>query len=205
MNKPVTKPPLPKARAIKQGTYTKRNNDDGMLNVKVTLRLDSLPDKQHIRVLDAFGGEGKLWDTVKRQRPDVEFSILSIDRNQYEKKVQLQGDNIKFLLGLDLRQYDIIDLDAWGSPAKQLELILNRGYKGIVHCTFIQTGYGGLGREMLNVLGYSQSMVKKAQSLFNRHGFKKFQAYLALKGIKEITYYSTARGRSQKNYLYFSV
>jgi len=186
------------------GTYKKDNNDAAMLHLKVTLRLQSLPDKQHLCVLDAFGGEGKLWDAVKRQAPDKTFTILSIDKNAY-KKVQLQGDNMKFLMGLNLNQYDIIDLDAWGSPSKQLEYIIRSGYHGIIHCTFIQTGYGGVGNKILNALGYSDTMIKKCPSLFNRHGFKKFLAFLALKGVKEVSYHSTARGRSQKNYLYFTV
>src|SRR4051812_32373644 len=109
----------------------KTNNDPRLLEAKVLLRINSLPEKKDISILEAFGGEGVLWNIIKRRQPEKEFDILSIDKNKYNR-VQLQGDNLKYLQSFDLSQFDIIDLDAWGSPVKQLEVIFKKKYKGIV-------------------------------------------------------------------------
>src|SRR5688572_9421215 len=105
----------------------KVNNDADMVEGKIELRVRSLPDKKVIKVLDAFGGEGILWKAVQRRCPDKEIKVLGIDKNKYSK-VQLHADNIKFLMGLNLNEFDIIDLDAWGNPIKQLELIFTKNY-----------------------------------------------------------------------------
>lgn len=91
----------------------KTNNDNSLIEGKVNLRLQSLPDKKEINVLEAFGGEGVLWSIVQRKAPDKKINVLSIDKNKYGR-VQLQGDNLKFLHSLNLSEFDIIDLDAWG-------------------------------------------------------------------------------------------
>lgn len=49
---------------------TKTNNDASLIEAKVSLRIDSLPDKKTITVLEAFGGEGVLWGIIKRRCPD---------------------------------------------------------------------------------------------------------------------------------------
>jgi hypothetical protein len=121
---------------------TKTNNDAELFESKVLLRIDSLPGKKELNVLEAFGGEGLLWTEVKRRCPERKIKILSIDSNKY-KRVQLQGDNLKFLKAFDLTNFDIIDLDAWGSPFNQLKILFDKQYKGIIHCTFIQTMHGG--------------------------------------------------------------
>ena len=99
----------------------KTNNDKTMIEAKIQLRLMSLPNLNQINILDCFAGEGILWNEVQK-RTKKQLKILSIDKNNY-KKISLRGDNIKFLKSLDLNKYDIIDLDAWGCPANQLEKI----------------------------------------------------------------------------------
>ncbi|HUS02943.1 MAG TPA: hypothetical protein VMY77_14495 [Chitinophagaceae bacterium] len=163
----------------------KTNNDNSLIEGKVNLRLQSLPDKKEINVLEAFGGEGVLWSIVQRKAPDKKINVLSIDKNKYGR-VQLQGDNLKFLHSLNLSEFDIIDLDAWGSPINQLEVLFERKYTGIVHCTFIQTMQGCLSKKMLRKLGYTDAMMPKCQSLFNKNGIEKFLNYLSISGIKKV-------------------
>ncbi len=182
------------------GSYKKTNNDASMLEAKINLRIMSLPEKKEIHVLEAFGGEGVLWGAVKRRCPDKKIHVLSIDKNRYNR-VQLQGDNIKYLAGLDLNQFDIIDLDAWGSPVKQLEVVFSRGYTGTVHCTFIQTMQGNLPHELLIANGYTKAMLKKISSIFVKDGTQKFLNYLASKGVQKVLIVSQKR----KNYLFFSL
>ncbi len=178
----------------------KTNNDLSLLNSKIQLRINSIEHlKGEIKVLELFGGEGILWDQVKKET-EKNIKVLGIDKNKY-KRIQLQGDNLKFMDSLDLNYFDVVDADAWGSPFYQVEKIINSDFKGIVHCTFIQTMMGQLSKEMLFKLGYSRTMIEKIPSLFNKNGVDKFKNYLAIKGIKEINIVSD----NKKNYLYFSL
>lgn len=168
-----------------------------MLQGKINLRIESIGHLKEVTVLELFGGEGVLWGEVKK-RTGKKIEILSIDKNKYNR-LQLQGDNIKFIDSLDLSIFNVIDIDAWGSPYKQLDMILNRRYNGIVHCTFIQTMMGSLSKDMLISLGYTKEMINKIPSIFNKNGIDKFTQYLANKGIKEINIIS----KDRKNYLWF--
>lgn len=179
---------------------TKTNNDLSLINAKVQLRINSIEHlTEPIRVLELFGGEGVLWNEVKKIT-GKEIKVLGIDKNKY-KRIQLQGENLKFIDSLDLNYFDVIDADAWGSPFYQVQKILDANYKGIVHCTFIQTMMGALSKEMLIRLGYTETMLKKIPSIFNKNGIDKFKNYLAKKGVKEIFIVS----ENKKNYLYFNL
>lgn len=180
------------------GASIKTNNDRALLEAKIQLRLKSLPVKKEITILEAFGGEGVIWKVIRERRPDVKFNILSIDKNKYTR-VQLIGDNIKYLASIDLLQFDIIDLDAWSSPVKQLEILFKRGYQGVVHCTFIQTMQGNLPKELLYANGYTDAMLAKIKTIFMTNGPQKFLNYLAKRGVEKVEIIS----KNRKNYLFF--
>lgn len=171
-----------------------------MTEAKIELRIQSLPDKKEINVLEAYGGEGVLWGAVQRRCPDKTIKILSIDKNKY-KRVQLQGENIKFMKSMDLSVFDIIDLDAYGSPAKQLEIVFEKNFKGVVHCTFIQSMSGNMDHIILKANGFTKAMINQCPSLFTHNGIDKFLNYLGLRGVKSVKIASKMR----KNYLFFSL
>lgn len=173
--------------------------DNSYLEEKVNLRLESLPDKQNVFVLECYAGKGLIWDTVK-ERTSKDISILRIEKQRKKNKgFHLHGDNVKFLSTLDLSQFDIIDLDAYGVPSKQLNIIFNKKYKGIIHVTAIQTGMGKLPNDILLAQGYSLGMINKIPSLFNTNGFGKLRNFLYLHGVKQVTGFFIDR----KNYFYF--
>jgi hypothetical protein len=180
---------------------TKTNNDAELVEAKIKLRIDSLPEKEEIRVLEAFGGEGVLWSAVKRRKSNIRFKILSIDKGNYNR-IQLQGDNLKYLQSLNLNEFDVIDLDAWGSPVKQLEILFAKRYRGIVHCTFIQIMQGGLPKVLLHANGYTDAMLAKINVIFLKNGLEKFYNYLANNGVKQV---HTISAKGRKNYLWFSL
>ena len=179
---------------------TKTNNDLSLIEKKIELRVMSLPDKDVVTVLEAFGGEGVLWREVKK-RTSKTINILSIDVVKY-KKVNLQGNNLKFLKTLDLSKFDIIDLDSYGSPSDQLDVLQKRGYKGIVHCTFIQSMLGRINTNILEACGYSKQMVDKCPTLFGKNGVSKILQYVnKLFGTTEVKIVSFGK----KNYFYFVI
>jgi len=177
----------------------KTNNDTELIEAKIRLRINSLPDKKEIKVLEAFGGEGLLWKAVERRKSNISFQILSIDKNKYNR-IQLIGENTKWLQSLNLGYFDVVDLDAWGSPVKQLEILFDKNYSGIVHCTFIQSMTGNIPAIVLKANGYTSAMLAKVQTIFTTNGLEKFLNYLNYRaGIKQVEIIS----RNRKNYLWF--
>lgn len=179
---------------------SKVQTDNSYLAEKVQLRLQSIEsiDKPVVRVLEAFAGDGKIWEEVKRHTDKV-ILILKIDKKDDKRGVYLKGDNLKFLRSFDFQEFDVIDLDAYGSPFKQLQIVFEAGYSGIVHCTYIQTGMGRLDNSLLEAAGYSKEMIKKCPTMFCKDAMRLMENYLHQYGIRQITGYFLQR----KNYFYF--
>ncbi len=161
-----------------------------------------LPAKSRIRVLDAFHGQGLIWEYI-RQKVKIKIEVTAIDRKPVSDELVLFGDNRKFLPSLSLEKFDVIDLDSYGVPFEQLEHIFDYDKKKKIHhrvfVTFIQSIYGRLPVGMLKTIGYSEKMIEKVPTLFDRDGLQKFKAYLALKGVSTIFIKSSGK----KHYLFF--
>jgi len=165
---------------------------------KVTLRLEHLPKKDTLRILDCFSADGSLWKEIQK-RTKQKLQVLRIEKEPGKRGSYLPGDNCKYLASLDLQSFDVIDLDAFGVPYAQLRILFERGYKGHVYVTFIQSMFGRLPPAMLEEIGFTAAMIEKAPSLFNRAGRVHFLAYLGRHGIKKTQIISIAR----KHYLHF--
>lgn len=161
-----------------------------------------LPDMPLIRVLDAFHGEGLIWDYIKA-RTSKKTEITAIDKKPASSDFVLFGDNKKFFPSISLEKFDVIDLDAYGIPFDQLEYIFDYDHRKKIHhtifLTFIQSIYGRLPIGMLQRLGYSEKMIKKIPVLFDRNGIEKLKAYLAQMGISKIF----MKNRGKKYYIFF--
>lgn len=165
--------------------------DNSFFFDKVMLRVNHLPNKKEIKVLDMFSGDGKIWNKIKQLCPDKQIEVLPIEKEK-RSGVYLRGDNLKFLNSLNLSNFDVIDMDAYGVPYTQLESVLGRIKKTTLFITFIQTLYGCLPTKMLNKLGYTSKMIKRCPTIFYRNGFDKFKYYLRKKGIKKIIHRTAA-------------
>ena len=176
----------------------KTNNS--FLADKVALRAGHLPEKELLRVLDCFGGEGRIWKAV-RKLTGKKIVTLPIDIREYDNTdFYLPGDNRAYLSTLDLSKFDVIDLDAYSIPFDQLEQVFTSGFKGIVFATFIQSIMGNIPYDMLVKLGFSTEMIKKCPTLFVKSGWRYFTEYLALRGVKTIWH----RQHDRKHYLGFN-
>jgi len=172
--------------------------DHSYFEEKVKIRMEGLPDKNPVKVLDMFSGNGQLWAEIEK-RTGREILVLRIDRQRGKAGTYLVGDNRKF--NFDFSEFDIVDLDAYGVPFPQMERILTSEKKPrVLFITFIQSIWGVLPRKMLNALGYMDAMIKKVPTLFYRNGQEKLFQYLATRGIRKIKVYFTPDKR--KNYLY---
>lgn len=179
----------------------KKETDNSYVSEKVHLRQQTIDlfDKNEINILDAFTGDQLLWSKVIDKNPNKKLSFLRIDKKTDKPGSYLQGDNVRFMKSIDLNKFDIIDLDAYGSPFNQLEVCFSKKYKGIIHCTFIQVGFGNLNKNMLINIGFNSLMIGKCQTLFAKKGIDLFLQYLYENGVKEVTGYFFGR----KNYLWF--
>lgn len=160
---------------------------------KVIFRMKHLPDVQTLRVLDCFHGKGCIWHNVKRNTKR-EISVFGIDIQAYDE-FSLVGDNLKILPNLDLGKFDVIDVDAYGSPYEQIKIIVeNIKTPTLVFYTFIQSILGRVNNDMLQELGYSHAMLGKCPSLFSKDGHAKFMKWLATLGVDHVSYVNP-RGR----------
>ena len=179
----------------------KTNNDKKIIEAKIQLRLMSLPKNQNqVSILECFAGEGILWNEVKK-RTKKQLKILSIDKNNYQK-ISLKGDNIRFLKSLDLTKYQIIDLDAWGCPANQLQVLFEKKYKGIVICSFVQPKLRAINKIVQLNSGYTNKMIKEASFLCRKNGLEQMLFFIKTKfkvnKVKIANY-------KQKYYFYFTI
>ena len=168
--------------------------DNSFFEAKVKIRLDNLPSKKSVRVLDCFAGEGLIWSEIQKRCPKKSYSVLAIDEKRQTRGLHLVGDNLKFLASMDLSTFDVIDLDAYGIPAQQLRIVLGHALRPrcVIQGTFIQSQWGGsLPNDFLSELGYSKAMVGKIPSIFYRDSQDKLFRWLAVKGVRRVKYYST--------------
>lgn len=171
--------------------------DNSFFVEKVRLRIDNLPDKEPLRVLDLYAGQGKIWDEV-RKKTGMQIKVLGIEKKKINGKIYLQGDNNKFRMDYD--QFDVIDLDAYGIPFDQMQRVFISSIREkTIFITFIPTYWGALPHGLLVALGYSRRMIKKIPTLFNRHAPVKLMRYLASHGVTQVKIYTSQDHR--KNYL----
>ena len=179
----------------------KAQTDNSFLGDKIALRLNNIPDKKNLRVIDAYSGKGTIWANIKKKYAgDISITRMDLKQNASDD-FYFVGDNVKFLGGMDLSKYDVIDLDAYGVPYEQLKIIFNKKFKGICFVTFIQSLMGGLPKDFLVDLGYTREMIDKCPTLFAKAGLEKFKSWLALNGVKSIK----IRKHGRKNYLFFEI
>jgi hypothetical protein len=171
--------------------------DNSHFEEKIKLRINNLPEINPLRVLDMFSGDGLLWSQIKA-RTEREIFLLRVEKKKGKKGIYLLGDNLKFRI--NPADYDIVDIDAYGIPFSQMEKILRHPFPPkVVFITWIQSQWGVLPIDLLNLLGYSKAMVKKIPTLFNRNGHQKLMDYLGLLGVKKVKMYHSEDLR--KNYL----
>ena len=81
--------------------------DNANLEKKVALRKEAIRGLEELKVLDLFAGENLIWSKIKTDRY---FGIES----EKGKGKNLNVDNRRIIPVLDLRQFNVIDCDAYG-------------------------------------------------------------------------------------------
>jgi hypothetical protein len=157
--------------------------DNSHFEEKVRLRALAITGMENIKVLECYAGMSTLWEEVKK-RTGKRIEVTRIEKIKGKCPLpHLVGDNSKYLFAMDLDRYEIIDLDAYGIPAEQMEIIIEKGYKGTIIITAIQSVMGRMPDIVLKALGYTDGMIAKAPSLLCTNGLEKFLKYLYFNNI----------------------
>ena len=181
-------------------TQVATNNDNRYFQLKVSMRLKSLPDKP-VKVLECFAGEGKIWKKVK-EHANHEIQITALDINYYPNSNNIICDSLKYLKQRDLSKYHVIDLDSWGSPITHLDVIFKKQYKGIVHCTYGNPININPQKKLSEVyFAMPKGTIKKKPSLFAKNLESQIKNYLAINGVKKVT----GLFISKRNYFWFII
>lgn len=176
-----------------------KKTDNDFLRDKLDLRAAHLP-ADPVTVLDCFSGKGVIWRGVQRLT-GRKIRSLPIDVRNDLTAFHLDGRNQEFLMTMDLKPFNVIDLDAYGVPFEQLQILFERKYRGTVFVTFIQTLYGGMPHGLLRGVGFSDEMIRKSPSLIYKRGWNYFREWLALNGVQRVHH----RTHSRKHYLCFTL
>lgn len=96
--------------------------DNSATQHKAQLRIRNLPKAP--AVLDLFCGAGQMYRLAYRDRAVLYHGI---DKEKiHDPAICTLGDNLKYLQKNDIDQFNVFDLDDYGSPWKQLYLILRK-------------------------------------------------------------------------------
>jgi hypothetical protein len=98
-----------------------------------------------------------------------------------------------------LNIYDVIDIDAYGSPTKQIDILLKKKYKGLVIATFISTANFNPDSILAASQGFTKEQIKTRPGLFAKQPYQMFCNWLCKNGVDNIVDYNFP----YKNYLYF--
>lgn len=172
-----------------------KKTDNHALNAKCALREKYLPQADPVRVLDLFGGYGVIWNTIKA-RNDRDIRVLRVEKRKDCGGVYLKGDNRKFIGSIDLDDFDIVDIDAYGIPFEQVSTILDAGFQGIIHVTFIQAAIGAIPIALAEATGV-ESMRKICPTLIAKLGFPLWCQWLHSRGVQSIQCVYSGLGQSK--------
>jgi len=167
---------------IRPGSTKATNNTDKYLQLKIKLRVDALENKEK-NVLDCFAGDSIIWSEVKK-RINFDFKRFTIDADS-RFKTDYTGNALTYLKTNNIQNYDVIDLDSWGSPIKYLEYIFTTNFKGVVICTFCSPVSLNPDKILAKIsFGKIYENTNKKSILAKNIG-SMFEQYLVSKGIKE--------------------
>lgn len=162
--------------------------------MKVRLRRElvgKLVGKGELSVLAAYYKSGELWSTVSVGLSQ-QINVVGVVEKRIPGAVHLVGSNVRYVKSLDLTDYDIVDVDAPGSPYAVLRaLFMNNSFSEMgVFFTFNKVLNGGLDRKMLLDLGFTPGMLKAVRPMLQARVFELFKGWLGRMGVSSLTYYA---------------
>lgn len=169
-----------------------KKTDNDHFDEKVGLRVRAWNRAKNKRVLDCFHGNGMLWNRVA-DVVKTPVEVVGIEKIKTKGNALLRGEAIKHLPTLDLDAFGIIDLDDYGVPFDETKLILDRGWRGCLLVTLIQSQHGRLPLAMNTYFGMPPEMVNHVPSVFNGRCWEKFAGLLYDYGVRSVEMHEFGR------------
>lgn len=194
------------------GTQNDNTNHEAKINLRKEA-IDSFPkSRKTINVLDVFSGNFRQWGELKKYRAGL--SITRIDKRKGLKGVYICADSMKALASLDINKYDIIDIDAYGSPLPELLYIMQNKKKEshpVIILTWINVRGMVCDKALLKLWGITDGMLahKPAFTMplidlivnaLSTLGIKKVRF---IRGLTRFKNSNTVIKQTQKYYLWF--
>lgn len=175
--------------------------DNTKIGQKIFLRREATKNFEHIRVLDLFAGNNRLWRSFQVEK------YFGIEKEKGKGKGNLNADNIKVIPALDLSSYNVIDCDSYGMPVKQIDLIhknktLKKGT--VIIYTAIGSPLSGTNKELIRMANLDQ-IYKKTKGLVNARSGELFYGFLYSLGVRTVYEYEVKGTAYKKRYGFYIV
>lgn len=147
--------------------------------------------KPQVTVLDAFAGSGLVWQRVRELAPDMEIHRLAVEKRKSAAEPDaIVGDNLKVLPTLNLKAFDLIDLDAFGFPNKQLAICADKAPDVPVVTTVIANHYAPTPYPVCDSVGLPRRWVERGSDrphlLFAKKRWTYWDHYLWSLGYRHV-------------------
>jgi len=162
------------------------NNSNRTIDIKIELRKRALDMARNNRVLEAFAGDGVLWDAVQ-SKYGLTVQRTRVDRKKGYRGAYIVGDSLQVMRSIDVHSYGIVDLDDYGVPVTHLAHLIDIGYSGVVVITALLSGLSKPPRLLLSKLPPSWRDVFGSQrtitireliaDYLHEHGLQRWQVY----------------------------
>jgi hypothetical protein len=164
--------------------------DNSATDEKVGLRVEWLVSygRETVRVLDCFGGEGVVWAAVSEACPDVRILRTGIERvkGKGDPNRTLYGDNLQWLPQIDLNEFDVVDLDAYGWPCRQVDMVQERFPSMPMFTTVGINGIGSVPHVAVEAAGMPPEWADLVPGPINKLAVEIWDAFLASRGYTEV-------------------
>lgn len=148
-----------------------KKTNNAKTTAKTDLRLSVLHAIDNPCVLEVFCGSGEMYNAVWRHAQ----KYTGIDKvKQFDERQTICGDARKALRIIDLSEYNIFDIDAYGSPYDVLDDILTLGElkKPVGFCITdgidMDLKLGRVCKGLRKFIGYEHNIAKRANNLHDQ-------------------------------------
>lgn len=168
-------------------------------NEKIWIRQEALKNVEKANVLDCFHGQGKLWERLCSTENNIK-TVTGIEIKKMESKFSvIRSDNMEVLKSSVLEKYNVFDLDSYGYPVKQMDILFKRlKTKAVIIYTMCYSSLAAIPQE----INIAQNITKKCKTIMPRYTHDMYEYYLYKHGIQEYYEYSFNE-RVKKCYGYF--
>jgi hypothetical protein len=148
--------------------FAGKKTDNGPLNIKLDLRRESVSKINNCDVLEIFCGSGKMYNLIWSDYR----KYTGIDKvKQFDKRHTICGDALKALTKLKLSDYNVFDIDSYGSPYMVLNYV-SRNLKINRKTAFIITDgssmdlrMGRISEGIRSIINIDNHILKKANNI----------------------------------------